>query len=372
MTPLAEPRLRAVGNLQQLGGTRLVTLEDGPERGVRVVEFRTSSGLEFGVLVDRAMDVGWCRYQGRSIAWHSPVGFVGPWYREPSGLGFLRSFPGGLFATSGLDHILFPEDDPEDTYGYPGRQSSEYGLHGRVSSTPATLRHHGERWDGDDWRLEAVGEVRQAGALAENLVMTRTVSTTMSGSSLVWQDVVRNQGHHTTPHMMLYHINLGAPLLDAACELVAPIREVTFRTPTASGDPGEHLEFHGPRRGFVEQAFAHDIACGPGGRATVALLNHADPDNPWGVVLRYDRERFPYFFQWRYLAEGTYVLGLEPSTNGLTGRAAARASGELTLLEPGEERTYRTELELVEGRTACDRAREEAREALRGVASATD
>ena len=46
------------GHIQQWGGTRLVALEDGTERGVRTVEFRTSAGLEFAVLVDRGMDVG--------------------------------------------------------------------------------------------------------------------------------------------------------------------------------------------------------------------------------------------------------------------------------------------------------------------------
>ena len=92
-----------VGHLQQLGGTRLVTLQDGVERGVRVVEFRTAAGLDFGVLVDRAMDIAWCRYNGRSISWLSPVGLIGPWYREPEGLGFLRTFQGGLLVTCGLD-----------------------------------------------------------------------------------------------------------------------------------------------------------------------------------------------------------------------------------------------------------------------------
>ena len=43
-----------------------------------------------------------------------------------------------------------------------------------------------------------------------------------------WEDEVRNEGHYTAPHMFLYHMNFGAPLLDAACELVAPIREVRF------------------------------------------------------------------------------------------------------------------------------------------------
>ena len=45
----------------------------------------------------------------------SQVGIEGPWYREPAGLGWLRSFGGGLLVTGGLDHVMSPETaDPPD------------------------------------------------------------------------------------------------------------------------------------------------------------------------------------------------------------------------------------------------------------------
>jgi hypothetical protein len=350
---------RAYGDLQQIGGTRLVTLEDGPERGVRVIEFRTSTGIELGVIVDRSLDLGWCRHHGRSVAWHSPTGFVGPWYREPQGLGFLRSFPGGLTVTCGLDHILFPESDPADTYNYPGRTETEYGLHGRIANTPARLTSYGERWHGERCVLHAEGEVRQAGGLAENLVLRRRVELDLDGHTIRWRDEVTNEGHLPTPHMLLYHINLGAPLLDPSSELHAPIRELLFATPTATGGEGEHLRFHEPRADFVEQAFSHAMQPASDGRVPVMLLNRRDPARPWGVVLRYDAERFPFFFQWRYLAAGTYVTGLEPSTNDLLGREEERAQGRLTLLEPGESRAYENEIELVDGSDRCGEVAEE-------------
>jgi hypothetical protein len=53
-----EDLLRCVGRLEQVAGVRLVTLGDGPERGVRVLEFRTGTGFAFDVVVDRAFDVG--------------------------------------------------------------------------------------------------------------------------------------------------------------------------------------------------------------------------------------------------------------------------------------------------------------------------
>lgn len=349
--------MAAYGHLQQLGGTRLVTLGDGVERGVRAVEFRTTTGLDFAVLVDRAMDLGWFRHNGRSIAWHSPAGFAGPWYREVDELGWLRTFGGGLLTTCGLDHILNAETDTHDTYGYPDRDATTYGLHGRVSSTPATLRSYGERWEGGRCTLYAEGEVIQAGALAEHLRMTRRIEVDLDGRVVSWSDVVTNNGHLPTPHMYLYHINFGAPLIGTSTSLHAPIAEVLFATESATGGPGEHLEFPPPRPDFAEQAFAHAMVADDDGVVPVLVQNDDDPERPWGVVLRYSTREFPYFFQWRYLAAGTYVLGLEPSTNGFQGRDGARAGGELTILEPGESRGYRTELELVEGVDACVQAR---------------
>ena len=62
------------GALSQFAGVRLMTLGDGVERGVRMLEFRTGTGLRFTVLVDRALDIADCEYRGAAIGWHSPVG----------------------------------------------------------------------------------------------------------------------------------------------------------------------------------------------------------------------------------------------------------------------------------------------------------
>lgn len=53
-------------------------LADGVERGIRMLEFRTGTGLRFTVLVDRALDIAECEHKGRAIGWHSPAAFVIP------------------------------------------------------------------------------------------------------------------------------------------------------------------------------------------------------------------------------------------------------------------------------------------------------
>jgi hypothetical protein len=63
------------GALSQLAGVRYMTLGDGVERDVRMLEFRTGSGLRFTVLVDRAFDIADCEFKGQAIGWNSPSGF---------------------------------------------------------------------------------------------------------------------------------------------------------------------------------------------------------------------------------------------------------------------------------------------------------
>src|SRR6516225_8923510 len=108
------------GMLSQFAGVRLMTLGDGVERGVRLLEFRTGSGLRFTALVDRAMDIADCDFKGMSMGWHSPAGFRHPSLHEPEGeggLGWLRSFS-GLLVTCGLDHILFMHEEKADHFVY--------------------------------------------------------------------------------------------------------------------------------------------------------------------------------------------------------------------------------------------------------------
>ena len=51
---------RHAGMLSQFAGVRLMTLGDGVERGVRMLEFRTGTGLRFTALVDRLRVPGRC------------------------------------------------------------------------------------------------------------------------------------------------------------------------------------------------------------------------------------------------------------------------------------------------------------------------
>jgi galactose mutarotase-like enzyme len=329
------------GDTAAAGGVRLVTLGDGVERGIRTLEFRTGSGLAFDVLVDRCFDIGPAEHSGRAFGWRSPTGFRHPGLHENAdedGLSWLRSFS-GLMVTAGLDHTLFGGDVPADGYHYPPRATVRHGLHGRAGNIPARLAGYGERWDGDRCVLWAEGEVRQAAVFAENLRLTRRIEADLGGDEIRVTDTVDNPGVDPMPHMYLYHINLGWPLLEPGSRFVAPVAETLWRSDSVAEQGADHATMAAPIPGFVEQVYEHALTPDADGGVSAALVNDR---LGMAVSVHWDTAAFPCFFQWLNLRAGHYALGLEPSTHHVAGDAAARADGSMIQLAGGESRTYRT------------------------------
>ena len=243
---------RRVGDFSQVFGVELLAYEDGRERALRVLRFRTGSGLSFDVLVDRAMDVAGMTYRGVPIGWHSPAGFRHPWLHEvdaEDGLGWMRSFS-GMMNTCGLDHIMAAAEDTAEHYCYPDRKRVFHGLHGRISYEPARLTGYGERWDGDRCFLYAEGEIRQAAMYAENLILERRIEVEVGTDTVRIRDRVRNAGFYATPHLLLYHVNIGWPVVDETTRLVAPIEATPF---TAHDPAATRIRPH--RTGRAAEAF---------------------------------------------------------------------------------------------------------------------
>jgi hypothetical protein len=336
-----EEILRRIGHMDQAAGIRLVEAADGLERGCRMIQAWTGSGLEFTVLADRALDISACRYKGIPLAWTSPVGVVHPAYYEPEGLGWLRSFPGGLLATCGLDSFGAPSSDAGE----------KFGLHGRISNLPARSLGYRAYWvedNGDQthYELEVRGEVRQTRVFGENLVLRRRISSRLGSNRIRIEDVVTNEGFAPQPHMILYHFNLGFPLVSEDSRLHLEAESTVPRDADAQVGLAEWDKLQPPTAGYREQVFRHVLAADEGGKVHVELENPA-----LGIGLRwtYDKASLPHLFQWKMMGEGTYVLGIEPGNcSGVEGRAVARQRDDLPHLEPGESRSYTLEVKVIE------------------------
>ena len=329
-----------VGSIDQLGGVRLGALADGNERGSRVADFDTGSGLGFTVMLDRGMDIGPASYCGVPLTWRSPTGAVNPAYYEPSGLGFLRSFHGGLLVTCGLTYMGAPDED----------QGESLGLHGRISHIPARNVSADGAWQDEDYLMWSEGKMRETAIFGPNLVLTRRVEARLGEARLVIRDRVENRGFETTPHMILYHCNFGFPIVSEGSELVAPSAEVHPRDAGADAGLDRHAVMDPPTPGYAEQVFYHTMRPDLEGMVSVALVNRRiNAGHGLGVYVRYRQAELPRFVQWKMMGQGTYVVGLEPGNAGVEGRSVERSHGTLRELAPGEAIDYHIEIGVLAG-----------------------
>ncbi|HHX42739.1 MAG TPA: aldose 1-epimerase family protein [Chloroflexi bacterium] len=344
--------LRHVGSLSQVGGVRMTVLQEGIGRGVRVAEFETGSGLTFDVLLDRGMDIGAAKFRGASLAWESTVGPAHPSFAERPGYGWLRTFHGGLVTGCGLTTAGAPSEDAGE----------ELGLHGRLNHLPADNVWVDGAWRGDTYEMWARGRMRETVVFGENLSLTRRIWAHLGESRILLRDVVVNEGYQTTPHMLLYHVNFGFPLLAEGTELIAPSRNVTPRDAVAAPGLDNHARYEAPIEGYEEQVFYHEMAADAEGYVTVILANRGFEDGKGlGIYLKYRQAELPRFSQWKMVAAGTYVTGLEPANCLVEGRAKDRERGILQFLEPGEQREYLLEIGVLDGVAEIDALAEQIR-----------
>jgi hypothetical protein len=167
--------------------------------------------------------------------------------------------------------------------------------------------------------------------------------------------VVTNEGREPDPHLMLYHFNIGFPLVAEGTELIAPSLNLT---PFARDGATlvDNTRYTPPIDDFNEQGFCHEMAAGSDGFATVLLANRGfDGGRGLGLYCRYRPTELPNFMQWVFVRAGVYVTAFEPHYGTMQGRARARANGTLSFLGPGEERPYTFELGVLADNDEIDR-----------------
>ncbi|HOC68757.1 MAG TPA: aldose 1-epimerase family protein [Candidatus Hydrogenedentes bacterium] len=325
---------KRVGNMDQLGGIQLVTLDDGNERPVRAAIIRTGGGLEVTVLPDRGMDIASAYHNGRAMGWRSTTGSVAPQYYEAEGFRWLRSYFGGLMTTCGLTRVGGPGPDS----AFQGQ-----GLHGRISNTPARNLQVSQAWEGNDYVMRITGTMRETSVFGENLTLTRTVSAILGASSFQIHDVVANEGFKQTGLMLLYHCNIGWPAVDAGSRIIAPSALVAARDAEArDGLERWHL-MDAPTHNYREKCYYHDMRADRRGRVTVAMVNDGFPQNGFGVYVSYFKKELPRFVQWKQMGEQDYVCGFEPTICTVEGREREEELGLLNQLKAGERREFHLE-----------------------------
>ena len=324
-------------------------LTGGRRDGVLLVELVAGSTKLF-ILPDRGLGIWKMDVGGVELGWQSPVaGPVHPKFvplGEPSGLGWLDGFD-ELVARCGLVNNGAPDFDPN------GRLT--HGLHGRIANLPA----HDVAVTLDDTAgtVTLTGAVDETRFLCHALRMTTALTLHAATSRLAWTDTVENRSDRPATLQMLYHVNLGPPLLGAGAEVVVPLAELAPRDAAAAADVPTWQRYAAPQPGRGEEVHFMRLEPDAKGRAKALLVA---PDGTRAASLSWRTAELPCFTLWKNqggLADG-YVTGLEPGTNYPNPRSFEETQGRVVALAPHAGVTFDLALEHFTGAAvAAERAR---------------
>jgi len=333
-----EEILKKIGDISQLGGIKSYEFADGVSRGIRAADIISPCGIFMTVLIDRGMDISYLSYKSIPIAWRSATKETSPIYYESKDKEWLRTFFGGLLTTCGLT-----------TMGMPGIENGEeLGLHGRISNISAENIYTSSRWYNDEYIMEITGKIREAKVFGDKLELSRKITIFMSLPKIVIEDNIENIGFKESPLMILYHINIGYPVLDKTSKLIEGKSKVIPSDEEAKKGFDKFSEFSEPIKDYKEQVFFHEIDADEEGNSHVAIVNpEFNNGEGIGIALAFNRNNLPYLIQWKQIGEGEYTCGIEPSNSLVRGRVVEREQGKLIFIKPGEIKKYRLEFNIL-------------------------
>ena len=314
-----------VGNTDQLFNVKRIELLDGKSKGVEMINVQNHSGMNFDVNISRGMDIPYLNFCGENIGYISPSGIVSPQYFDDKGLGFLKSFTAGFLTTCGLKNIGVP-----NVY-----DNTEYGLHGNISNTPSEFVNY-KIIEDDIPYVDINGVIKDSIIFGDRLKLERRIRCFYREKSFQIYDTVTNEGFKSTRHMILYHFNIGYPILSPESKIYIPSETVKARDDHAKKGIYNFSNAELPDPNYREMCFYHKLKS-HNNKASVAIYN--DKLNI-GIALEIDTRTLDHFVQWKMMGAGDYVMGLEPGNSTIDGIDDAINNGSIKYIESGEKIDY--------------------------------
>jgi Domain of unknown function (DUF4432) len=255
--------LQYIGNPAQMGGNRHYVLSDGWGRNLRGIDVNTGSGLQYTIMPDRGMDISLATYMGHNLVFLTCNGETHPAFFEPANLGWLHTFTGGLLTTCGLTYLGAPVTDGNE----------QLGLHGRYSTIPARQVADLSEWVGDEYHIKLRGIIEEGHIFGNKLRLEREITSVQGLNILQINDTVTNFGYKSSPYTILYHMNLGYPLLSEDAELIIDPVSTVPSSPSAVEGIKEFKRFTKPQAGYQEQVFYHTMKANRKGETMASLQN---------------------------------------------------------------------------------------------------
>ncbi len=274
-----------ISNLQQIASLRRYQMVGGREKGLEVIDCDNGK-LRFLLNVTKGLDIMQVYHEGQNVSFLSKNAFTA---RE---VPFLNRFEGGMLYTCGVDNAGYREG---------------YIQHGTYHETNAEIVT--ARCDENGILVEA--EIRMSALFGKNLVMRRKIFSGIGEETLHLEDTLCNEAYTDGEYVLLYHINVGYPMLDEGARVVLDEKSYYAVTPHAEQNKDSRYEMTAAKAGGEESCYYYSL-----NKPEVALINEKVGKK---LTVAYSGDTLPVFLQWKSMVSGDYALGLEPCTSRIGG-----------------------------------------------------
>ena len=277
-------------NFAQVASLRRYTLTDGVGKGLDVLDC-DNGNIRFLLNVSKACDIMQLYHQGQNVSFISKNGFT---KRETP---FLERFEGGMLYTCGLNSV-------------GAREGHE--LHGTFHNNPAEILR--AECDENGILVEAV--IRNTELFGKNLVVKRKIFSAIGSGGVYLEDTLVNEGYRDEDYCLLYHINVGYPMLDDGAKVIADVKKCEARTEWARQNEEVSYQMSMPVPNQEETCYFLTL-----NKPEISIVNDKLGKK---LTISYSGDTLPRFVEWKSMASGDYALGLEPTTTELDDRFTYR------------------------------------------------
>jgi len=272
-----------ISEFAQVASLRRYTITEGRGKGLDVIDCDTGK-IRFLLNVNKACDMMQLYYKGQNMSFISKNGFM---QRE---LPFAKRFEGGMLYTCGLDSAGEREGFDE---------------HGSIHNAPAEIL----RAECNEQEIVVEAVIRDTEICGKNLVLRRRITAPIGGDSVSVQDTLTNESYRDENYCLLYHVNIGYPMLDAGARVVADTDICQPRTPWAEKNIATAYQIEAPTPNMEETCYYLTPKS-----SSVSLVNEKLGRK---FTVSYSGDTLPNFLEWKNMTSGDYALGLEPCTTKL-------------------------------------------------------
>lgn len=186
------------------------------------------------------------------------------------------------------------------------------------------------------------GVIKDEVIFGRKLCLERKIIISKNENSFEICDTIKNTGDREEPMEILYHMNMGYPLLDEDSIVDIPSIEVIPRDAHAAEDIENWMHMQKPEAGYQERCYYHKF---PNEQGKASIYQ---PKLHMGLEIVFDAQELDGFVEWKMMGVRDYVLGLECGNCYPDGRNIMREKGMLKFLQPGAEKQYCVKVRMVE------------------------